>query len=533
MSSEYKVRSKIQKAMLLGNYGLAIDNLNLILSIKPNDLDLLRTRGEAYLRIEKFEEALSDLAKVVESGSKNISVLSNFSVALMRCKKHDSAKLILDYLLELDPSNFDANINLCNVYQALGRPEENLKSAMRAVEIKPNSVVAYNNLGTAFGDLDMISEAREALRVGQQIDSSYIPTAINLAQLEVRLRNYLEAASLFEKLLLLKNISPSETELVKYYLGYCYLYQGNLSKGWDYYEYGFGSILPITALRSKRKFNQQKWNGKPIGEKTLLIWREQGLGEEIEFSTCLTDVSETGVNVIFECDHRLVNIFQRTFPNFTVRPESFGEDFYPTTQDFHFQCALGSLPRIFRRSLDSFNRQIRPLSVLPSSIEKFQQRLSEFRGKKLIGICWRSGMFSIGRNLGYTALSDWSDLLSQKDFHFINLQYGECESELMEMEALLGISIVRWPDLDLKNDLENVLGLIKNLDSVVTIGTAVSSLSASCGITTYLLTTDDSLFKLGQKNTYPWYKNMIPMVAEKNAHIAEKLSLIPELLRKL
>jgi ADP-heptose:LPS heptosyltransferase len=170
--------------------------------------------------------------------------------------------------------------------------------------------------------------------------------------------------------------------------------------------------------------------------------------------------------------------------------------------------------------------------LLESGVQTFKNRLSGFSGKKLVGICWRSGLFSIARNSNYTALLDWKDLLSQQDFQFVNLQYGDCENELLEIEAALGIQILRWTDLDLKNDLENVLGLIKNLDAVVTVGTAVSSLAGSCNVQTYLLAKPGWMM-LGQTERYPWYACVTPLLAEKNKHLAEKIKLIPNLIRQL
>ncbi len=516
--------------MATGNFSHAIESIDKLLTIKPSNLNLLMLRGEAHLRLENFESALGDLAKVVEVDSKNTTALVNFSVALIRCNMQQDAKPVLEYVLELDPKNFDAHINLCNIYQSQGKSEESLKLAIRAIEIRPNSIVGYNNLGTAFGDLNMVKEAREAFSIAHQIDPTYVTTAINLGQIEVRLTNFSEATQIFEKLLLLKNVSPGELDLIKYYLSYCYLHLGKISEGWDYYEFGSGSLLPVSALRSRRKFKQPKWNGEDIKGKKLLIWREQGLGDEIEFATCLTDVSELNLDVILECDARLIDIYQRTFPSIHIRPESITNDYFPLLDDFDIQCAVGSLPRLFRRDIKAFDREIIPLKIKESAVQDFQVRLSKYSDKKLIGICWRSGIFSIARNLNYTALLDWQELLNQSDFQFVNLQYGDCESELLEIENLLGINIIRWQDLDLKNDLENLFGLIKNLDAVVTVGTAVSSIAASCNIPTYLLI-KPSWLMLGQKDTYPWYRCITPLVADNDTHIAEKIKLIPDLIR--
>jgi tetratricopeptide (TPR) repeat protein len=532
MSTSKKTQIKAEKAMANGSFLRAIELLDDLLKVHPDEKNYLMMRGEAHLRLENYEAGLVDFAKVVEVDNKNITALVNFAAALIRCNKQNDAKDILEYVLELDPESFDAHINLCNVYQTMGKSEESLKLSIKAIQIRPGSVIAYNNLGTALGDLSMVSESRDAYIIANQIDPAYIPTVINLAQLQVKLENYPEGARLYEEALKLKNISPNEATLVKYYLGYAYLHQGELGKGWDNYENGFGSLLPVAALRSRRKFQQPQWQGESIGPKTLLIWREQGLGDEIEFSTCLHDVAQMGLNVILECEPRLIEIFKRTFPAFTVRAESIGSDFFSASQDFDVQCAIGSLPRIFRRDIKSFTQTVTPLALLESGVQTFKHRLSGFSGKKLVGICWRSGLFSIARNFNYTALLDWKELLSQQDFQFVNLQYGDCENELLAIEEALGIQILRWSDLDLKNDLENVLGLIKNLDAVVTVGTAVSSLAGSCDVPTFLLAKPGWMM-LGQTDRYPWYACVTPLLAEKNEHLAEKIKLIPDLIRKL
>jgi len=65
--------------------------------------------------------------------------------------------------------------------------------------------------------------------------------------------------------------------------------------------------------------------------------------------------------------------------------------------------------------------------------------LEPFNEKILVGISWRGGKLSANRNLNYTGLVDWGDLLTDKKIQFVNLQYGECESELIEAENKFGI----------------------------------------------------------------------------------------------
>jgi hypothetical protein len=190
------------------------------------------------------------------------------------------------------------------------------------------------------------------------------------------------------------------------------------------------------------------------------------------------------------------------------------------------------LPKFFRRNIEDFLNKPVLFSPLYELKQKFVDRLSTYRHKKCVGISWRSGKLSIARNEHYTALSDWLELLKQPDLQFVNLQYGEPENELLEMETALGIQILRWPDVDLKNDLESVLALCSCLDCVVSVGTAVSSLAPAVGTTTFLLT-KQSWIQLGQKNNYPWHKYLFPIVASRDEHIASKVADAIELIKNI
>ena len=98
-------------------------------------------------------------------------------------------------------------------------------------------------------------------------------------------------------------------------------------------------------------------------------------------------------------------------------------------------------------------------TTLPELKNIFQTRLNPYKNKTLVGLCWRSGLLSIGRNSNYTVLDDWTKLLTRNDLQFVNLQYGDCEKELQVIEGQLGIQVLRWADVDLKDDLESVIAI--------------------------------------------------------------------------
>lgn len=520
---------KAQQNLQIGAYAKVIEILNKHLKVSPADISALMLRGEAYLRSEQFESALIDYAKVVEKENKNILALNNFSLALIRCGKHHEAKDVIAYVHELEPNNFPAYINLGNVHQALGEYQEAVSSALHAVQIDPKAALAYLNLGTSLGSLGLLEDSKQAYLMAEFLDPDSVFTKINLAQIEEKLGNFIEAKYKYENILNMKSVTPLESELVKYYLSYIYLYEGELEKGWVYYDFGFGSLLPTASLRSNRKFAQPKWQGQTINGR-LLIWREQGLGDEIIFSTCLIDVYLKETNVILECEPRLVKVYQRTFPKWQVRPESINSDNFPRYDDFDVHFPLGSLPGLFRKNINNFKNES-PLFITSSFIkEKFTERLQNYNDKLLVGISWRGGLLTILRNDNYTSILDWEEILTLPHCQFVNLQYGVCEAELIEAENLFGISILRWPDLDLKNDLESVMGLVSNLNHVVSVGTAISTIAPALGIHTILLTRPSWLM-LGERDRFPWFDCVTPLVTQKDEIVASKLKLVPALLK--
>jgi ADP-heptose:LPS heptosyltransferase len=172
------------------------------------------------------------------------------------------------------------------------------------------------------------------------------------------------------------------------------------------------------------------------------------------------------------------------------------------SQDFDVHIPVGSLLGLYRNNIEDLQKFKPYLHVDPDLVSDFSERLSPFKGKKLIGLCWRSGMLSANRNTHYLAIDELTPLLGQEDCIFVNLQYGDCEEELRRVELQLGINIVRWDDVDLKNDQESVAAIISCLDAVVSAGTAVAQMAIAVGQKTILFGIKDWVY-LGQTN-YPW-----------------------------
>ena len=94
-------------------------------------------------------------------------------------------------------------------------------------------------------------------------------------------------------------------------LGIILLLKGNLFQGWK--EYGWRWKCD-DFISKNRDFPQSSWDGSNLNGKSILVWAEQGIGDEIMFTSILPTLSQMTEKIIIECNLRLVPLFQRSFP---------------------------------------------------------------------------------------------------------------------------------------------------------------------------------------------------------------------------
>ena len=510
-AKENKTKREAYRLRDKGDLKKAIDQFVTYLKSQPNDVVAALDLGHCHMQLEQFEEACRVYAKIIEKDNKHVFALSNLGGALLRSGKPRDAKAILEYVLELDPQCLYAHINLGGVFQALGDLRGNLDSALAAVSIDPKSALAFNNLGSALSELAMFHDAKHAYETAAMLQPNQVDTLINLAAVEARLGDSDQAIRMYEKTLtLIPKHEKHRIEAIRFFCSFEYLKTGNLEKGWDYYEGGFSPMVPITGARTpKRTFPVPAWNGEDLTGKRLLVWREQGLGDEILFGSCLPDLLGLGAEkIILECDGRLVPILSRSFPDFIVREQAYySPGGAPVHKDFDLHIPIGSLMRHLRRTIESFDKSGPYLIPSEDLVEHYREKLRPFPAKPVIGICWRSGKLSPVRNLSYTSLMDWEPIL-RLDVNIVSLQYGDAEAEIKEAEEKLGIRIIHWPDLDQKNDLEKVFALMANLDLVISVNTAPLRMSSAIGVPV-LSVQRGGWTMLGEESsqTFPWFRN--------------------------
>lgn len=132
------------------------------------------------------------------------------------------------------------------------------------------------------------------------------------------------------------------------------------------------------------------WDGESPG--LIAIHGEQGLGDEIMFSSCIPDMAGEGRRFVFEPSPRMHNLFQRSFDNIEVHGShaTDGRDWIEDLGRPDFKIALGSLPRFCRKTEEDFPGTS---YLIPSPMQSlgYGKRLAKLGPRPKVGIAWQGG----------------------------------------------------------------------------------------------------------------------------------------------
>ena len=530
-----KLRNSALTAVLSHKFEEAIDLYRKILSKDPRDGQALNNLAIAYDSLGRYEEFFDTAVLSLKVSPNDVGVVNVVAVAEYKLGRYEASyKRLLD-AVERFGMAYETAMNLCSVCGELNLHTEGLRYAIEAVQLNPTKPSAHNNLGSAFMSLGKEAEAKHCFETTLMLEPDNPFAHTNIGVLENKSGHHESALAHFQKSLdLMPVVETLDTVRNRFFMGLSQLALGQLEAGWANYEFGW-QMPSGNGRNPKRTFQVPRWTGESLVEKSILVWREQGLGDEIFFFTAVRDLLSLGGNVIIECDPRIVPTLRRSYPTATVRPQQYyavppHKSFH---DDFDFQIPVGSLFAHFRKSAEDFKKSGPYFVVSEENARVFDTRLGP-RGQSLrVGICWRSGDLSATRNVHYSPLSAWENVFAVKGVQFVNLQYGETAKEVMAAESECGVSLNSWSDINRKDDLDEVAALISQLDLVITVGTAVAQIAAAVGVPVWLMHVSQDWPQFGQK-TYPVYPNVEMLRVPPGGSVAELLETsIPALLSEL
>ncbi len=510
-------KGKVDEAIAKYNGVLKVDSKNLLARLN---------KSVCLLKKGQMNEALPELHDLYLENPDNLKIIKLCGAGYARAGHNEIALKFLKRALQIEPDEYETWIDITLVCASLQMHRESIYYATQALSLNPTDSRGHNNLGGALLAHGKVNEAIMCFETCLMLEPNNFTALSNLATACQNSGQPQRAKELYERLLQTPGLLLSQKNEVLYKLSFSNLSLGNLEKGWELYDYGL-QVIDSRARIPRRKFSKPMWQGQKQTEKTLLIWREQGLGDELRFFGLVSETIPFFKKVIIECDARLVKLLQHAFPTAEVRQQMFitkADGCYSLYEDFDFHIPVGSLMRFFRKDLKDFERA-KPYLIADEDLRAdFRNRLKTISDKPKIGVSWRSGVVNAERSAYYTPVTEWGDIFSKNQYEFINLQYDLNPSELEAAEKAFGLQIHNLSDVDLKNDLDSVVALMAELDLVISAPTSVCSLAEAVG-TPVKFFYPGGWILLGT-NQYLWYPNTDVYVFDKSEGIGYALKNI-------
>ncbi len=372
----------------------------------------------------------------------------------------------------------------------------------KAIEMKPDFPASYGNLIIALKKLGRIEDAAEIISLidEQEPSKDWIDTYVNAGSTFYELRDLNRARHYLELALKYDAENPD----ANWNLGIVNLSLGNYAEGWNGYEYGFR----VRERQLRPYFDEYpSWDGEDLSGKTILIWGEQGLGDEILFAPCLNDLKKLKPKkIIFDCHPRLEEIFRRSFDGIEIhgtRKDKTPGLFDPADPDFH--CPLGSLPKFFRQNPENFPAH----GCLKPDQKAVAEYVRQIGSGMKVGISWRGGSQRTNQSSRSMSLEKMALALmkSRPDIRWVSLQYGYgVNEEIKSLKRNHGIDVQQF-DFAIE-DYTETANLVASCDLVISVITAVVHLGGALNVPVWCLTPYWAPWKFPATKEMPWHPSV-------------------------
>jgi tetratricopeptide (TPR) repeat protein len=487
-----------------------------ILAIDPNHSDSLHLLGMAAYHTGRPEDAIAMICKAIAVNDTVAAYHSNLGTILQAQGRLDEAETYYKRALVLDPHLAEAHYNLGNVYYAQNQMEQAAACYEHALALQPKLAEAHYNLGNARQALGKLEEALACYEQALAIDPCKYEAIHNLGNALQALGRFEEALGCYERVLALEPAYAKghySLASVLHAMGKldeaCASYEAALALRPDLVEAAFAESL-LQLLRADftsgwrnyewrwktkdhtpkmREYRQPFWSGEKLSGR-LLIWGEQGIGDEIMFAGLIPDALRSGNHCVLDCDARLKPLFTRSFRSIDVvstRASGDLADADPAhNPEFRIAAHLpsGSLPGLFRATGAAFAATTSPYLIAdPIAREGFRTRYAD--GRLMVGLAWYTNNRRTGR-IRSVGLPLFAPLLTRTDIRWVSLQYGD-HDVLGKQASAAGAPLLIDRAVNQFTDIDLFAAQIAALDMVITIDNSTAHLAGALGIPTWIL----------------------------------------------
>jgi tetratricopeptide (TPR) repeat protein len=424
------------------------------------------------------------------------------------------ALALLERAVRIAPGDAQAQFNLGVSLQASGDLTRAIACYEQALRAQPDNVGSLNNLSDLYRRRGRAAEGWALMQRYQEAGGDINGLEIRLAKLAMDLRRFDDAAHWFERA---EAHAPGNAS-VQWEHAMLTLARGEFLRGWAQYErrldcHGLDAlgIYPYAFPR---------WTGEPPGGGSLLLHREQGLGDMIMFASALPAMIEAGLDLQLALHPPLARLMAFNFPKARVwssittagtgsQPD---QRWLPAAPPIAAQapiCSLGAL-----RMPDGPPRAGAYLRADPNDVARWSAALAAMAPP-------RKGVRRVGLVLG-TRQVRWNDdgstnalrktlpgaaaagLAEAKNVQWIGLHASETAAMFADVPGLDIVDPSPWI-----SDLADTAAIIETLDLVVSADTAVAHLAGAMGKPVWLMLWWNPDWRWGiDRDDCDWYPNL-------------------------
>jgi tetratricopeptide (TPR) repeat protein len=481
-------------ALTQKDYVTASTNIQQALEVDKGNPLAWRMLAFAFERQGEYPKAFAAYESAARLAPDNVALIRDVGRLAYRLGTLDLARRLFERFLASEPGDEEATTSLACVLRDQNLYDDAIALLRDVINISPERPVLWNTLGTVLSDSGDTASAiiyyDEALRLDPGFHKARQNRAYCLTALGQPEKAIEEMDIALEGL-----TDPHEISITRLTKAFTQLLIGDLAGGFEGYEARFEASADGAVQFTE--FGKRWTPEDDLSGKTLLIYAEQGLGDEVMFANVVNDALDAiGADgrLFIAVERRLVTLFQRSFPRAVVVAHKSVRRFdtlFRTVDlgDPHpridLWTPLASLFRRFRTTLASFPRDRAFLVPDPERVAHWRRLLEESGPGPYVGVLWKSMNMGGARQRHYSPFTLWSPVLEKPGVRFVNLQYADAEEDLAAARAR-GLDIWTPPGIDLKMDLDDLAALCSALDAVMGPSTATTNLAGAVGARVFL-----------------------------------------------
>jgi len=361
--------------------------------------------------------------------------------------------------LELDESNINTWFNIGNCYSMNDEPEKAEEIYTLIINANQHQSSVWHNLGYAYKKQKKLAQALYAF--------------------EIALRYGLEEAG--------NHLSYALMQLAL----------GNYEIGFHEYEWRW-----VTALNRIHFDKIPLWHGENLQGKRLLVIAEQGFGDSFQFMRYLKILYEEGITIIFQCQ-KAVAPLAKLCPY--IQQVLTKDEIFSGNADAHI--CLMSIPYILKTDIETIPHTMIPyLFTNPERDSYWSNQIKNDKNFK-IGFCFQANdlfataQFQTTKTKKSIPIELLEEIISMKNCSWFCLEKNSSSFDNFPSVNVFDSSF----DNDYGSFIDSA-SVIKCLDLVITVDTAIAHLAGALGVPTIVLVTFVPDWRwLYDRNDSPWY----------------------------